>query len=56
MVRSGGEGSKRMRFNADWEFREEFPEEVTFTPKQEKQDRVGEAKGMGKGGGKAYPS
>lgn len=54
MVGSGGEGGRRMGFNTDWEFREEFPEEVTFTPKQEKQDRVGDAKGVGKGGGKAY--
>lgn len=51
---SGGEGSRRVGFNTDWEFREEFPEEVTFTPKREKQDRVGEAKGVGKGGGKSY--
>lgn len=29
----GGESSKRMGLNVDWEFGEEFPEEVTFTPK-----------------------
>lgn len=50
----GGESGKSMGLDMGWEFRKEFPEEVTFTPKWDKQDGVGEAKKAGEGIGKAY--
>lgn len=42
---SGGEGGGRMGFNTEWEFREEFPEEVTFIPKQENKRGLEEQRG-----------